>query len=463
MNRSALEANELTPFLPHLRTTCNDGVAVAPNDSAWPVRVTTPSARWAYALAFPVSPPCRRDVAAAIDVEVTVERGEVGMAFLDHEGRLLCEAFQSEADGRAIATVHLRSLARCGSLVFRNASQDGRSEATIHRITASAGAAGAEPPIVRVAETTFGRYGQWSGRVPAGFMVDWLGIITHQDFDDSLRREPNATMIAQDWDAWPELPIAAEMTLDWVPLLEAVERAAATFTAVALGAGWGRWIVAGAVAAKRSGRDYRIVGVEAEPSHFEWMERHFRDNHIDLQRARAIHAAASTHAGTCWFMTGDSANWFGQSIVAAESVPGADSVPLWGNAEIDGRRVQRVPCTDLVEVTAGLDQVDYLHLDIQGSEADVLLAHPALLDDRVACINVGTHSEVIERRLRTHFAEHGWRVDLDIPMNGSIRLQVGEGPIRHIAVGDGVQLWLNPRRVDVSGARGIVVPRIISG
>jgi len=125
--------------------------------------------------------------------------------------------------------------------------------------------------------------------------------------------------------------------------------------------------------------------------------------------------------------------------------------------------VQRVPCTDLVEVTDGLEQIDYLHLDIQGSEADVLLAHPALLDDRVACINVGTHHELIEHRLRKHFASHGWSVDLDIPMGGSIRMQVGEGPILRIGVEDGVQVWLNPRRVDVSGARGIVVPKVIAG
>ena len=46
------------------------------------------------------------------------------------------------------------------------------------------------------------------------------------------------------------------------------------------GAGWGRWLSAGAFASEQTGREYRLVGVEAEPQHFEWMERHFRDNNL---------------------------------------------------------------------------------------------------------------------------------------------------------------------------------------
>jgi hypothetical protein len=69
-----------------------------------------------------------------------------------------------------------------------------------------------------------------------------------------------------------EYPTNDEHILDWYPLLQSVIHAKAKFTMAAIGCGWGRWLSAGAFAAKYSNNDYFLVGVEAEPEPFEWFQ-----------------------------------------------------------------------------------------------------------------------------------------------------------------------------------------------
>ena len=55
---------------------------------------------------------------------------------------------------------------------------------------------------------------------------------------------------------------------------------------VELGAGWGRWLVDAWSVLKQIGKTDKgllLVGVEAEPTHFEWMKQHFADNGLDVR------------------------------------------------------------------------------------------------------------------------------------------------------------------------------------
>jgi FkbM family methyltransferase len=255
-------------------------------------------------------------------------------------------------------------------------------------------------------------------------------------------------------------PTDTELLLDWEPLLAAIELAGPKCTAVALGAGWGRWIVGFAFAAQRRGRDYHIVGVEAEPQHFKWMERHLRDNNLPPEKSRLIHAAANSYTGTCYFMVGNAQGWYGQAVVSEAQFK---SEAFQKELHASGASAEAMPCVDLNEIFAGLDRVDYLHMDIQGSEADVLLACPELLDERVAVVNIGTHSELIERRLRRHFTEHGWLCRYDIPMNATIKAAVEGKEPSEIAFGDGVFVWHNPRLTGRTDVRSFKVPTLIRG
>jgi FkbM family methyltransferase len=248
--------------------------------------------------------------------------------------------------------------------------------------------------------------------------------------------------------------------MDWEPLLAAVELAGPKFAAVALGAGWGRWIVGAAFAAQKRGRDYHIVGVEAEPQHFAWMERHLKDNNIPPEKSRLIQAAANSYTGTCWFMVGNAIDWYGQAVVSDEQY---HSAKFMEEVRLAGGEAEQSQCVDLYEIFSGLERVDYLHMDIQGSEADVILACPDLVDERVAFVNIGTHGELIERRLRGHFIRHGWLCRYDIPMNSEFNVQLEGAEAKVITVGDGVQVWENPRLTGRTSAASFIVPTVIRG
>jgi FkbM family methyltransferase len=393
-------------------------------------------------------------------VDLTVLSGEVGISCLSGPTDFLCEAFREVNDGRTTVTLALSDFSQCRSLLFRNASPDGRSTAEIHDIAMSTDIDDIEPRLLVISPDTFARYGETQARVPPGFTGDWLGVVTRANIEWSTTSpEIQESLLTERIGPVP-LPTSSELLLDWEPLLAAVELAGPKFTAVALGAGWGRWIVGSAFAAKKRGRDYHIVGVEAEPQHFGWMQRHLADNGIPPEKSRLIQAAANSYTGTCWFMVGNAIDWYGQAVVTDAQYHTAKFMDEVRKA---GGEAEAVPCVDLNEVFAGIERVDYLHMDVQGSEADVILACKDLVDERVAVVNIGTHSELIERSLRSHFARQGWLCRYDIPMNATFPACIEGNEPASITLGDGVQVWENPRLTGRTEIDSYVVETLIRG
>ena len=132
--------------------------------------------------------------------------------------------------------------------------------------------------------------------------------------------------------------------------------------------------------------------------------------------------------------------------MAAEKLSSADigDVELWGEVEFEGTRFQRVRAVDIEEAIGDLPLVDYMHMDIQGSEYDFLSAKPELLQRRVKMVNIGTHSKAIERNLKRYFKSLGWACRYRVPINGKVRVRLGDGPSQIVEFGDGVQVWENP-------------------
>jgi FkbM family methyltransferase len=220
-------------------------------------------------------------------------------------------------------------------------------------------------------------------------------------------------------------------------LLEAVAEARGEFTMAALGAGWGRWLVAAAFAARQiESLRIRLIGVEAEPTHFQWMLEHFRDNQIDPKDHDLIEAAVSGTSGEAWFYVGKPDSWYGQSIIPSDAVTAGSDSP-----EIDhnGERARRVRTVDLRDVTAAYRRIDYLHMDVQGAELDFLSSHPGILDEKVRRVLIGTHSHAIEQGLRELFSGLGWQCQYDFPLDGRVRVDDVD-----LTLGDGVQVWINP-------------------
>jgi FkbM family methyltransferase len=285
----------------------------------------------------------------------------------------------------------------------------------------------------------------WSGVTPAGYWTDFLGVQTRVDvwaFTPEYLEIYNHDRFES-----PGLPTDGEHVLDWIPLIDAVAGSGHTFVMVALGAGWGRWLSAGAFAARQLARECKLVGVEAEPTHFNWMLRHLAQNGIDPARHRIIRAAASNTAGPCWFhIGGNAAGWYGQSIVPDSDVPPeiTAQAPLWSEVSIGDTRLQRVCSVDLRDVVSGLPTIDYMHMDIQGAEAAFLEAYPELLQQHVRAVNVGTHSSQIEDRLQALFRTLKWRCAYDVPLKSAVMVRVGSSDAQRVAFGDGVQVWTNP-------------------
>jgi hypothetical protein len=93
----------------------------------------------------------------------------------------------------------------------------------------------------------------------------------------------------------------------------------------------------------------QLVGVESEPTHFRWMNRHLRDNGIDLTAATPIQAAVAPEDGTTWFHVGAAADWYGQSIAE----PPSQDQPRTGVQE----RLRRLCGAARRQVPRGLSRV----------------------------------------------------------------------------------------------------------
>ena len=243
-------------------------------------------------------------------------------------------------------------------------------------------------------------------------MPNWIGVSTRREFfTDDL---PFVTVTP---------PPPDSEYFEWIDVLEAVTRAAGRFTMLELGAGYGRWIVNAAVALRSfSGLPHRLIAVEAEPTHFRWLELHCRDNDVD---ASLIQAAVAPQRGKVAFAVGRPAAWYGQAIADGTWSP---------------ERAEEVEAVTLSDLLEPLERADLVHCDIQGAEATVFKEAAADVDAKVKRVHVGTHGLEVERRLRDVFSSLGWEKVNDYACGSSV-----ETPWGQMTFQDGVQTWLNER------------------
>lgn len=293
----------------------------------------------------------------------------------------------------------------------------------------------------------FARFVPWSGEVPEGWTINWLGVRTRVEIQ-SAEDAANRPIFLQ-----TEAPSPSEDFLEWLDILETVGTTAEPYTIVELGAGWGRWLVNAAAAVRQlvPGRPFLLVGVEAEPTHFEWLQRHLRDNGIDPEEHILVNAAVAARAGRVRFQQGDPAAWYGQAIErddpAAKSSGVVSRLIRWSvnsaanlRARVRGdRAVRRVRAVSLSSVLARLDLVDLIDADVQGAEAEVFEAAADALQRQVRRVHIGTHGPEIEERLRRLFGELDWECRFDYPGGGEAQTEWGP-----VLFEDGAQSWVNP-------------------
>jgi hypothetical protein len=107
--------------------------------------------------------------------------------------------------------------------------------------------------------------------------------------------------------------------------------------------------------------------------------------------------------------------------------PIKESVKIGSIMSYNNETIQRMTCVDLKEIVKNQGFINYMMLDIQGSEELFLTKYPEILQKTVKMINVGTHSNTIENNLRKYFSDLGWKCTFDIPMNSEVRFNIKRG------------------------------------
>jgi len=163
----------------------------------------------------------------------------------------------------------------------------------------------------------------------------------------------------------------------------------------------------------RSGRHLCHAMLLPRPEAAELLPKFQKDGRIEL-------AGASVHRA-------------GKAAVVTQNNP------RFLNAEdqtsLDGAEI----CVDLALLDPACDG-DIPELDPPGHRPERLVRRGEAVDRRVKRVHVGTHSVDNEERCRALFAGLGWECRNDYGLGA-----VAETPYGAVALGDGVQTWLNPR------------------
>lgn len=275
----------------------------------------------------------------------------------------------------------------------------------------------------------------WSGTVPRGYLVDFLGTLTGAAFrspfgviPDSVGGGHVATRlpVIEDGEGWFE-------AVNWVA---AAREARERFTMITLGACYG----AQAVGSQRTLQilnpmPYKLVAVEPEPENYQWIIRHMRTNGIDPDGQWLIQAAVSHDNVPVLFPVG----WPGTGAQNCVSTNESRSRKVYADQLIASGRTAEALRNLLVNNTTGLkhrlvpdhewegeiklvsavtlndvlgpfDFVDYLEADIQQSEIIVFPPAAATLKRKVRRIHIGTHGTDVHRSLHRMFDQQGWEI-----------------------------------------------------
>lgn len=269
-----------------------------------------------------------------------------------------------------------------------------------------------------------------------GFITDYFGVRTRTDYvrgTEGLGGTVRGLPVPDDgWHA---------ETIEYVGLLKAVAGAQGRYACLELGAGWGPWLVAGAVVARRLGiADLRLSAVEADPGHFAFLEQHLRDNGFDPATHRLQCAAVGVADGTArWPHAADPAAQWGSRPIEADGHAGRDHV---------GRPVAEwvdVPVVGIAGVLREQPHWDLVHIDVQGWEATLCAEAGALLDARVRWLIVATHDAKLHGDVMDQMFRHGWALENEKPPR--FTWTDGATALMAMTTQDGTQVWRNQKLI----------------
>lgn len=267
----------------------------------------------------------------------------------------------------------------------------------------------------------------------ANYLTNYLGVLIDPKFFPSILDDKAGEV--------EDAPIPANWHADiaeWGAALRAVDLARENFTVAELGCGWGCWLNNTGVAARRKGLKVHLIGVEGDKGHIAFAREACATNGFTDKQLTLRHGVAATSPGTALFPRQDQAgvNWGEEPLFGATAEQRRSAAEAGTHDE--------VPMIPLEDLLSPYSRIDLLHIDIQGSEADLVAGCLPTLRDKVAYLVIGTHSRQIEGQLMTTLLQAEWILEIERPAIFSISTGV---PCTLV---DGVQGWRNPVLYNVS-------------
>ena len=272
-----------------------------------------------------------------------------------------------------------------------------------------------------------------------GFLKDYLGVRTRP----ASLAEPVRVLAGH----LQEIPVPGgdwhAETIEHIGLLKSVLDAKGRYRVMELGAGWGPWLVSGAVAARHLGVEaIDMLGVEADQGHYASLRQHLMDNGFKPEEHTLLRAAVGATAGKAFFpKVEDPANQWG-----ARPTQGNDPADAAYLASVMGgeqAKLEEVEVLAIGDLLCRMPQWDLVHIDVQGWEADICRAGIQELTKRVRRLIVGTHSRKLDGDIMDIFHQAGWILEHEKPTQFIYDRKAEK--LESMTKGDGTQVWRNPK------------------
>ena len=235
-------------------------------------------------------------------------------------------------------------------------------------------------------------------------------------------------------------PRVDEEYFEWITLLTTISQASDQFCIAEIGAGWGRWMASAAVLCRSKGIDCSLIGVEAEPSRFEYMMMVLRDNEVDPDDHDLLEAAVADADGEVFLAGIDtSRDVYAHQIIRPDEVLEFQRLPEYV--------IRSVPAYSLQTVCATHRYIDLVDIDVQGAEYDILAGSFEAVSWKIGVVHIGTHSREVEKSLHKLFKTMGWLSAFSYPSHSTVPTGFGT-----VTFHDGVQTWVSPDRPDLLAA-----------
>jgi len=307
----------------------------------------------------------------------------------------------------------------------------------------------------------------WSGQVPQGYLVDFLGTFTDVKFRPLSGLDRSSVGGDHVATSLPKLGDGSngEGWFEAVNWISAAHEARERFIMMSLGAHYGGQLVgAQHMLALVNPLPCTLVAVEAEPGNFAWIPEHMRMNGIDPLAHWLIPMALSDSHEPVLFPVGAS----GVGSNNCVSTNAANSRDIYARLIIrDGNpdealrsllvdnttgitqpvhpglpymtEVKVVSAMTLEDLLGPFDCVDFIEADIQQSEIVVIPPFIEALRKKVRRVHIGTHGKDVHATLHRLFADDGWHVVFSFEPNAQHECALGR-----FELNDGILTLRNP-------------------